>query len=318
MVARKRLNIKFYVHCPSSTALLSSVLCKLPVAVPFQTNYRQSTDVPTPDTVPIFPSLCICRQISGQSLVCVFLHIHVVMCRATLMYLYSQYWRIIYIGRKCQAVQWSRVSTRGINEMNVQSFKRFVNFYCRRGKSLAILPPHYARASQTTAIDVLNRNSVLMSLSTVGRILWSLLRDEANLCQSRICSKFCASLIGAVCTRVGPEGILEFGVDKVALGQNFSKSLSFPCQCHSIIAPYSSCIYSLLSAEGRRAEAGNFPRVSGLSEMEERWLEQCDNVIVCCSNVALPNCTESYIDRSIFYGDQRQKVPLVVKERKKK
>jgi hypothetical protein len=76
-----------------------------------------------------------------------------------------------------------------INEMSVQSFKIFVNFYCWSGKCLAILPPYYARTSQTNTINVLNRNSVLRSHSSVSS--------------------------------VGPERILGFVVDKVALGQIF-------------------------------------------------------------------------------------------------
>jgi hypothetical protein len=92
---------------------------------------------------------------SHQSLVCVlFLYIHVVMRRATIMYVYSQCWRIFFTGSKCQAVQWTRVSTRGIDEMNVRTLKRFVNFYCRCGKGLAVLPPYYVRTSCWTDVPV--------------------------------------------------------------------------------------------------------------------------------------------------------------------
>jgi len=46
---------------------------------------------PTGDAVPIFPSFCICRHKSRHSLFCVFfLHVHVVMRRATAMYIHSQ------------------------------------------------------------------------------------------------------------------------------------------------------------------------------------------------------------------------------------
>jgi len=46
MVTRKRLIVTFYVHCPSPGTFRSPGLCELPVAVPFQTNHLQSTDVP--------------------------------------------------------------------------------------------------------------------------------------------------------------------------------------------------------------------------------------------------------------------------------
>jgi hypothetical protein len=66
-----------------------------------------------------------------------------------------------------------------------------------------------------------------------------------------------------------------------------------------------------------RAEAGDFPKVSGLLEMKERWVGQCVNVIVCCSNVALPHCTASHTESSSLYGDHRQTVPPAVKETNK-
>ena len=141
------LIVTFYVHCPSPRSFCSPGLCKLPDAVPFQTSYLQSTDVPPRDAVPIFSSLSICRHKSPQSLVCMFLFIHVIMRRVRVMYVYSKCWRIIFIGKTCQAAQWTRVSTRGIDEKNVGTLKRFVNFYCRCGKSFAILPPYYARTS---------------------------------------------------------------------------------------------------------------------------------------------------------------------------
>jgi hypothetical protein len=150
---RKRLIVSFYVHCPSTRTFRSPGLCKLLVAVPFQTKPPAVHGCPplphTPgDAVPIFPSRCICRHKSRHSLFCVlFLHVHVVMRRATVMYIYSHCWRIVFIGTKYQAAQWTRVRTRGIDEKSVRTLKWFVNFYCRCGRGLAILPPYYARAS---------------------------------------------------------------------------------------------------------------------------------------------------------------------------
>jgi len=106
IVSKKRHIVVFYVHCPSPFTFRSQGLCKLPVAVPFQTNHLQSTDVPPSDAVPIFPSLCIWGHKSRHSLFCaLFLHVHVVMRGATVMHIYWQCWRIIFIGRKCQAAQ---------------------------------------------------------------------------------------------------------------------------------------------------------------------------------------------------------------------
>ena len=77
-----RLIVSFYVHCQSPCIFRSPGLCKLPVAVPFQTRYLQSTG----DALPTFPSLGICRHKSRQSLVCVlFLRVHVVMRRTTIV-----------------------------------------------------------------------------------------------------------------------------------------------------------------------------------------------------------------------------------------
>jgi len=136
MVSRSRLTVSFYVHCPSKFTFRSPGLCKLSVAVPSQTSYLQSTNNPPIHT------LFISRPKSRQSPVCVlFLQIHVVTRRANVIYVYSQCWRIIFIGRKCQAAQWTRVSTRGIEEKSVRTLKGFVNFYCKRGKGLAILSP---------------------------------------------------------------------------------------------------------------------------------------------------------------------------------
>jgi len=137
---------------------------------------------PLGHAVPIFSSLCLYRHESRQSLVCVFQQIHVVMRRSNAMYIYSQCWRIIVIGRKCQAAQWTRVRTRGNDDNSVRTLQRFVNFYFRRGKILAKLPPHYARISQSTGIDVLNRSPVLAWLYSDSRSL----KDEAKHCQSRI------------------------------------------------------------------------------------------------------------------------------------
>ena len=53
----------------------------------------------------------------------------------------------------------------------------------------------------------------------MDRTLRSVLRIEANICQSRIWSTFWAALIGDACPRGGPESILGFVVDKVTLGQ---------------------------------------------------------------------------------------------------
>ena len=141
----------FYVLCPSPRTFRSPGLCKLPVAVPFQTSYLQSTNI---DAIPIFPSLFISRPKSRQSLVCVFLHILAAMGRATVMYVYSQCCRIIFIGRKSQAAQWTRVNTRGIDEMSVRALKGSVNFYCRCGKGLVILYPYYAGTSCWTETRV--------------------------------------------------------------------------------------------------------------------------------------------------------------------
>jgi ribose 1,5-bisphosphokinase PhnN len=74
----------------------------------------------------------------------------------------------------------------------------------------------------------------------------------------------------------------------------------------------------LLSAEGQTGGTWELPECQrSFGNGKELWVEQCVNVIVCCSNVALPNCRASNTDSGSLYVDHRQKVPPVVKERRK-
>jgi len=72
----------------------------------------------------------------------------------------------------------------------------------------------------------------------------------------------------------------------------------------------------LLSAEEQTGEAWEPLKFGALSEMGKRWVEQYVNIIVNCSNVALPTARRQILDSSNPHGN-RQTVPLVVKEKKK-
>ena len=86
MLAGTRIIVSFYVHRQSPGIFRSQFLCKLPVAVPFQTRNLQAPDVPPGDALPIFPSVCFCTHKSRLSLFCVlFLRVQFVMRRATVM-----------------------------------------------------------------------------------------------------------------------------------------------------------------------------------------------------------------------------------------
>ena len=98
---------------------------------------------------------------------------------------------------------------------HLRTLKRFVNFSFGVGN----IWRYYLHIMRAPPVE-----QKFAWLSFVGRTL----RDEAYLCQSRLCSIFWAALIGAACARGGPESILGFVVDKVALGEIFSKSISFP------------------------------------------------------------------------------------------
>ena len=118
--------LTFYVHCPSPRTHRSPVLCKLSVALPFQTSYPQSTDVPLGDALP----LCICGHKSRHSLVCVFLQGHDVMRRATNVRLLTVLIHYLY---------WEQVSGNTVDTCehtwNIRNeCPNFENFYCRRGK----------------------------------------------------------------------------------------------------------------------------------------------------------------------------------------
>ena len=172
----------------------------------FQTDHLQTPDVNLSEAVPICSSMTPITSRPSS------LHVslqHVVLHRSTLMYFCWQCWGIVCTGRKrlsvssyCSsclsagstAYRVPRVSKRGTEEMSVQILKGFVS---------SILDPrnvwryylHILRAPhETSGINLLNRNSVLARLLSVERALRFLLKDEANMCKSRITSTFSVTL----------------------------------------------------------------------------------------------------------------------------